>query len=73
MLDRAGNAGCDVEIRCDDLAGLADLPIVGSIARPAIVSIEAEPPSDAEAKLAVRTVITFFASVDGTVWIALPA
>ena len=27
MLDRAGNAGCDIELRPDRLAGLADLPI----------------------------------------------
>ena len=33
----------------------------------------AEPPSSAAANDAVRTVITFLASCDCTVWIALPA
>src|SRR5438094_550826 len=32
MLDRAGNPDCDVKLRCHDLAGLADLPVVGGIA-----------------------------------------
>jgi hypothetical protein len=37
------------------------------------VSTLAEPPSPAAWKEAVRTVMTFLASVDCTVWIALPA
>ena len=32
MLDRAGNADSDIQRRRDDLAGLADLPIVWHIA-----------------------------------------
>ena len=36
-------------------------------------SIAAGPPSPAAGKVEVRTVITFLASVDFTVWIALPA
>src|SRR5436853_2781529 len=32
MLDRAGNADRDIDFRSDDLAGLADLVIVGRIA-----------------------------------------
>ena len=32
MLDGAGDADRDVELRCDDLAGLADLPVVRGIA-----------------------------------------
>ena len=36
-------------------------------------STEAEPPSPAAWKAEVRTVTTFFASFDFTVWIALPA
>jgi len=39
----------------------------------ATVSTEADPPMPAAAKAAVRTVKTFFASPDFTVWIALPA
>ena len=37
------------------------------------VETAAEPPSGADWKEAVRTVMTFLASVDWTVWIALPA
>ena len=37
------------------------------------VSTAAEPPAPATWKVAVRTVITFLASVAWTVWIALPA
>ena len=37
------------------------------------VSMAAEPPSAAAGKAAVRTVITFLASVACTVWMALPA
>ena len=37
------------------------------------LSTGAEPPSPAAWKAAVRTVMTFLASVDFTVWIALPA
>ena len=36
-------------------------------------STAAGPPCAAAAKLAVRTVMTFFASPDFTVWVALPA
>ena len=36
-------------------------------------STGAEPPSPAAWKVEVRTVMTFLASVDFTVWIALPA
>ncbi len=32
MLDRAGNADRDIDLRGDDLAGLADLVVVGRIA-----------------------------------------
>ena len=38
-----------------------------------IFSIVAEPPWPAAGKAVVRTVMTFFASVDFTVWMALPA
>ena len=33
MLDRAGDADRDIDFRSDDLAGLADLIVVGDIAR----------------------------------------
>src|SRR6185436_7160551 len=33
VLDRARDAGGDVELRRDDLAGLADLPVVGRVTR----------------------------------------
>ena len=39
----------------------------------AAFSTEALPPSPAAAKVEVRTVMTFLASFDFTVWIALPA
>ena len=32
MLDRTRDADCDVEFRCDDLAGLPDLPVVRRVA-----------------------------------------
>ena len=139
VLDRAGNADRDIDFGSDDLAGLADLVIVGRIAgidrgaaradrgaelvgerveqgvellgraeraaardddlgagqlgplalpmlrarrscwcpdRPAAstCSTEAEPPSAAAfSNAVVRTVMTFFASFDLTVAIALPA
>ena len=43
------------------------------LAAAATVSTGAEPPSGAAWKEAVRTVITFLASLDCTVWMALPA
>ncbi len=137
MLDRTGDAAGDVEIGCDHLAGLADLPVVRGVAgidrgarcadgsaelvgnrqddflelfrraeraaardddlgrgqfrairrRQCVgdegrqagvgssrdVSTAAEPPSEAEANEAVRTVITRLASLVCTVWMALPA
>src|SRR6478735_1240674 len=48
----------------------ADRP---GLAAALMLSTEAEPPSDAAWKEAVRTVITFLASVACTVWIAFPA
>ena len=39
----------------------------------ATFSTGAEPPSPAALKAVVRTVMTFLASVERTVWIALPA
>ena len=38
-----------------------------------MVSTEAEPPVPAASKVEVRKVMTFLASEDFTVWIALPA
>ena len=44
----------------------------GSAAAPTF-STGAEPPSPAAGNVEVRTVMTFLASFDFTVWIALPA
>jgi hypothetical protein len=107
MLDGAGDADRDVEIGGNDLAGLADLPVIRRIAgidggaRGADGSTELvgdrqddflelfggaqrtaagyDDPGRGQFRTgaawneAVRTVITFLASVDCTVWMALPA
>src|SRR6266576_3714891 len=77
MLDRAGDADRDIELRRHHFAGLAYLPIVGSIAGvhrgPRGADIGADPPVPVAWKVAVRTVITFLASRERTVWMALPA
>ena len=52
---------------------LADERRHAGIGRGRRVSTGAEPPSPAAWKVEVRTVMTFLASVDFTVWIALPA
>ncbi len=59
--------------RSDDDRASATKEETPGLAAAETVSIAAEPPSAAEAKEAVRTVMTRLASVVCTVWMALPA
>ena len=74
-----GQGHAELRDRGERIAALGERVAVKIPATPAgfaaaeIVSICALPPSPAAAKDAVRTVITFLASVDCTVWMALPA